>query len=75
LKHKSALLATYLLEPFLDAAGRLKYKEGLVSILEDISKIADEFQDNGGISRIKEGIAGALVDINNIARSKGEEQV
>ena len=67
--------ATYLMEPFLDTEGRLKYKQGLVSIFRDISKIENNLRDGGRIARIKYGIAETLVDINNIARCKGEKQV
>jgi hypothetical protein len=67
--------ASYLMEPLLDTQGRLKYKEGLVSIYNDISKIENDFNDDGRISRIKQGIEEALVDINNIAMCKGEKQV
>lgn len=67
--------ATYLMEPYLDTEGRLKYKQGLVSIFRDISKIENNLHDGGRIARIKHGIAETLVDINNIARCKGEQQV
>jgi hypothetical protein len=67
--------ATYLMEPFLNTEGRLKYKEALVALLKDISKIEQDFNDNGRIVRIKQGISAALVDINNIASSKDEKQV
>ena len=67
--------ASYLMEPFLDTNGRLRYKEGLISIYKEISKIENDLNDKGRIGRIKQGIEGALVDINNIAMSKGEKQV
>ena len=67
--------ATYLIEPFLDSNGRLGYKEGLISIYKEITKIENDFNDNGRVGRIKQGIEEALVDINNIAMSKGEKQV
>jgi hypothetical protein len=75
LRGSSPGAAVYLLEPYLDTTGRLKYKEGLVSLFRDISNIAADFDDNGRIGRIKQGIAEALVDVNNIARAKGEREV
>jgi hypothetical protein len=67
--------ATYLMEPYLDTEGRLKYKAGLVSLLKDIQAIENDFNDHGRIGRIEQGVSEALVDINNIAMSKGEKQV
>lgn len=65
----------YLMDPYLDTQGRLKYKQGLVSVFKEISMIEDEFNDDEKISRIKEGISEALVDINNIAKCKNESAV
>jgi len=67
--------ATYLMEPLLYGDGRFKYKEGLVSIYNDLSKIEDEFNDEGRMGRIKQGISATLLDINNIARCQGEKKV
>lgn len=67
--------ALYLMEPYLDTAGRMKYKQGLIALYKDISKIANHFNDGGRIGRIKQGIEESLVDINNIAICKGENRV
>lgn len=63
------------MEPFLDTEGRLKYKQGLISVFKDISALESELNDRGRITRIKHGISETLVDINNIATCKGETQV
>jgi hypothetical protein len=67
--------AIYLMEPFLNAQGRFKYKEGLIGTLKDIDAIETEFNDDGRIARIKRGISETLVDINNIGRAKDEKSV
>jgi len=67
--------ATYLMEPYLNTAGRLKYKEGLVSSLRILQDVEAQFDDRDRIGRIKEGISEALVDLNNIAKAKGEKEV
>jgi hypothetical protein len=67
--------SSYLMEPFLDANGRLQYKQGLTEIYKDISQIEHEFNDQGRIARIRQGIDEALADINNVAMSKDEKQV
>ncbi len=67
--------ASYLMEPLLDANGRLRYKQGLTEIYKDTSQIEYNFNDHGRIGRIKQGIEEALADINNIAMSKNEKQV
>ena len=67
--------ATYLTEPFLDTEGRIAYKEGLVSILKDISKIENDFRDEGRIKRIQKCISNALVDVNTIGMVNNETKV
>ena len=67
--------SAYLMEPLLDTQGRLKYKQGLVSVFKELSMVEDEFRDDGRIVRMKKGISEALVDINNIARCKSESDV
>ena len=67
--------ATYLTEPFLDTEGRIAYKEGLVSILKDISKIENDFRDEGRIKRIQKCISNTLLDINTIGMAKNEIKV
>ena len=64
--------ATYLMEPYLDADARLAYKNGLVSILDDLPKIKNNFEDNGRLKRIKRGIMVTLNLINTIHTCKGE---
>ena len=67
--------ATYLMEPYLDTDGRLKYKQGLIAVLKDIIAIDGDFNDEGRLGRIKHGISETLVDINNIAKCKDEKAV
>lgn len=67
--------AQYLMEPYLSTAGRLGYKQGLISVYKDLLTIEDGFDDRGRIPRIKQGISETLVDLNNIAQSKKETQV
>jgi hypothetical protein len=67
--------ATYLTEPFLDTEGRIAYKEGLVSVLKDISKIESDFRDEGRIKRIQKCISNVLLDLNNIGMAKNETKV
>lgn len=67
--------AQYLMEPYLNATGRLRYKQGLISVYKDLLTIEDAFDDRGRIPRIKQGIAETLVDLNNIAQCKKETEV
>jgi len=66
---------TYLMEPYLDTNGRLKYKQGLIEVFKKTLTIESDFNDRGRIDRIKHGISETLVDINNIARCKEEKAV
>lgn len=67
--------ALYLTEPYLDTAGRMNYKQGLIAIYRDLLKIENQFSDGGRIGRIKQGIEEAVVDVNNIAMGKNEKAV
>jgi hypothetical protein len=67
--------AEYLMEPYLDTAGRLHYKNALIEMYRELLDIETSFDDGGRISRIKYGISEALVDLNTIAKSKDEKQV
>jgi hypothetical protein len=67
--------AEYLMEPYLDTSGRLKYKRALVEMYTNLEAIQGDFEDKGRIRDIKRGIAEALVDINNISYCKNEAQV
>ncbi|MGC2398740.1 MAG: hypothetical protein WA510_03105 [Acidobacteriaceae bacterium] len=67
--------AEYLMEPYLDTRGRLRYKQGLISIFKYLEAIKDDFYDNGRISRIKFGISETLIDLNTIAKCKNESEV
>jgi len=64
--------ATFLLEPYLNAEGRRRYKAGLMSILRDLSAIEDDFDDDGRIRRIQRGMIITLNLINTIRACKGE---
>lgn len=65
----------YLLEPFLTTEGRWAYKQGLISLLRDVSKLEGACEDGGRIARIRKGIESALTDINNLALAKNETKV
>ena len=67
--------ATYLAEPFLDTAGRLAYKQGLLALYKDLSAIENDFADEGRIDRIQKCISNVLADINNIGMAKSETEV
>jgi hypothetical protein len=67
--------ATYLMEPYLDAVGRLAYKKELELMLKDVFQIEDQFEDNGRINRIKRSIEETLADINNIIASRSSTEL
>lgn len=67
--------AEYMMEPYLDTSGRLKYKQALVEIYRNLMTIERDFNDEGRIVRIKHAIEEALVDMNNIAVCKDEKEV
>ena len=67
--------AMYLIEPFLDTGGRVAYKEGLLSILKELSEIENGFRDEGRIKRIQECVSNVLLDINNIGMARNETKV
>jgi len=64
--------ALYLMEPYLDAAGRQAYKQGLKSILEDLPKIEGQFEDQGRLAKIKRACILTVNFINTIRACKGE---
>ena len=64
--------AHFLMEGFLDAAGRKAYKAGLVSILEDLPKLAGQCDDDGRLEKIQRGAIMTLNLINTICVLKGE---
>ena len=67
--------AIYLMEPFLDTAGRLAYKRGLISLLTDLQKIQTQFEDQGRVARIQQCITNVLLSIDDIARAEGEKTI
>ena len=67
--------AIYLTEPFLDTEGRVAYKEGLLSVLKELSEIENGFRDEGRIKRIQECVSNVLLDINNIGMARNETKV
>ena len=67
--------ARYLMEPYLDTAGRLHYKQSLISLYQKISSIETDFNDGGRIGRIKQGLAAAMTDVNTISTVKNEKAV
>jgi hypothetical protein len=64
--------AHYLLDPFLDAAGRKACKAELISILEDIPKLAGQCEDDGRLEKIERGAIMTINLINTISVLKGE---
>lgn len=64
--------AFYLMDPFLDAAGRKAYKQGLISILEDLPKLAGQCDDGGRLKRIKRAATITINLINTIAACQSE---
>ncbi len=58
--------ASFLKEPVLDAQGRAEYKKGLISVLENLSAIEDDFEDNGRIEGITSAVMITLTILNTI---------
>ncbi|MBN2292329.1 MAG: hypothetical protein JXM70_07885 [Pirellulales bacterium] len=69
---KSPGPAGYLIEPYLNAAGRKAYREGLVSILKELPVIKGSFDDTGRIAKIRRAVIVTLNLINTICQCKGE---
>jgi hypothetical protein len=66
--------ATFLSNLYLCAYGRLAYKKGLVSILEELEQIEDACDDNGRLQRIKRAVMYTLTLINTIGLCLGERE-
>lgn len=64
--------AAYLLEPFLDAAGRRAYMKGLITALERLAKLKGKFQDQGRLDRIERSITVTLTVLESIRAAKAE---
>lgn len=65
--------AGYLCNPvFLDAAGRLAYRNALIPLLRDLQGIEGNFQDGGRIKALKRSITITLTLLNTIMYAKGE---
>ena len=64
--------ATYLLEPFLDAAGRGEYRKQLLSILRDIGELDGKLDDGGRLTRSQKSITVALTMLESIRAAKHE---
>jgi len=58
------------LEQWLTPKGRGAYRKGLISILETLATIEDDFNDDGRIARMKTCIISVLVDIENLGYEK-----
>ena len=58
--------AAYLQNPRVDANGRQEYKKGLISILQDLPAIEDDFDDDGRVAKIKRGMIITLTLINSM---------
>jgi hypothetical protein len=67
--------AEYMMDPYLDTAGRAHYKQALIEIYKDLISVHQEFDDGGRVIRLKRALEEMLVDINNIAFCKSEKQV
>lgn len=64
--------ATYLKEPCLDAKGRKAYRKGLVSILEELPKLAGRCKDDGRLARIRRAAINTLTMLNTVSYCLGE---
>src|SRR5439155_23922814 len=64
--------ATYINEPFLNAAGRKKYREALLGAYDELQTCAGDFDDDGRIKRIGQCITNAVADIDTLILGKGQ---
>ena len=64
--------ATYLLEPFLDAAGRGEYRKHLLAILREIGGLEGRLDDRGRLTRIQKSITVALTMLESIRAARRE---
>jgi hypothetical protein len=64
--------AAFLVEPFLDAAGRAACKAGLRTALAELVPIAGEFGDGGRIERMTRCMTVMLHLLNTVMLAKGE---
>ncbi|MGC8644059.1 MAG: hypothetical protein ACP5XB_29720, partial [Isosphaeraceae bacterium] len=58
--------AHYLLEPFLDAAGRREYKKELLDILKDLASLQGNCNDAGRLKRIEQAITVMLMIVETL---------
>jgi hypothetical protein len=63
---------TFLMEPYLSAEGRRRYRTELMSLLRDLASIEGRFDDGGRIQRIRRGMIITLNLIDTIRACKGE---
>lgn len=59
--------ATYLKEPWLGAAGRIEYRQGLKSILADLPKLENRCDDRGRLGRIRRSVIVTLNLLNTVS--------
>lgn len=64
--------ATYLKEPCLDANGRTEYRKGLMSVLEELSKLQGQCDDRGRIANIRRSVTVTLNMLNTVSYCLGE---
>ena len=64
--------ATYLLEPFLDAAGRGEYRKQLLAILRETAELEGRLEDGGRLDAIQKSITVALTMLESIRAAKRE---
>jgi hypothetical protein len=64
--------AHYLMDPFLNAQARKDYKRALLSILDDIPKLAGRCDDGGRLERLQRAAIITINLINTIAICKAE---
>jgi len=58
------------LQQCLTPKGRGAYRKGLISVLETLATVEDDFNDDGRIARMKTCIISVLVDIENLGFEK-----
>ena len=64
--------ATYLKEPCLGPDGRKEYRKGLVSVLEEIPKLAGLCEDGGRLAAIRRSAIVTLNLLNTVCYCMGE---
>ncbi len=64
--------ATYLKEPCLDAKGRKEYRNGLKSVLAELSQLDGQCEDQGRLATLRRCVTVTLAMLNTVSYTLGE---